>query len=97
MEHRSRPANGPSTASSILLRAREPCTNSFRDPNSLLFGETGQQTNDDITERGGAINPRFREAAPTNTVTLQQFQVFESGQRPLSLSDLLAAASRNIC
>jgi hypothetical protein len=29
IEHRSRPANGPSAARSILLRPRQPCTHSF--------------------------------------------------------------------
>ena len=79
-----RPANGPSAASSILFRTRKPCTNSFGYPDSLLFGETGQQADNDIAEGAGAINPGFCEAAPANAVALQQFQVFESGQSPLS-------------
>jgi hypothetical protein len=59
LEQRSRPANGPSAASSILFRSRQPCPNSFGYPDSLLFGETGQQADDDVAERAGAINPRF--------------------------------------
>jgi len=84
LKQRPRPANGPSAASSVLFRPHQPCTNSFGYPDSLLFGKTGQQADDDIAERAGAINPRFREAAPSNAVSLQQFQVFESCQSPLS-------------
>jgi hypothetical protein len=80
LEQSPRPADGPSAPSSILPRPREPSTNS----NSFLFGETGQQTDDDIAERAGAINPRFREAAPSNAVALQQFQALENGQGTLS-------------
>ena len=66
----------------MLFRRPARTRSEFRT--RLLFGEAGQQADDDDAERAGAINPRFREAAPSNAVALQQFQVFESGQSPLS-------------
>jgi hypothetical protein len=61
-----------------------------------LFGKTSQQADDDITERAGAINPWFREAAPTNAVTLQQFNVFESGQGPLSSQSVQGPEEKDV-
>jgi len=72
-------AAGPGGAGSL-----QPGADPFPETDALLFGQTGQQTDNHVPEGPGAVDPCLGEAPPPNSIGFQCPKILEGREGAFS-------------